>query len=345
MPPSLPGGVKVWRAKPLVLTALMLVIGLTPFAGASCSSGLPSPVASINVGVVSQEGSIPVFVAADQRFFESNGLDVTLKTYDTGAAMVTGMLNNEVDIATTTSEYVIAGQILKGADIRALACTGNLDYVSIVARKDRGINSIADLAGKKIGVPMGTSLEFFLGRFLTLSNISLSSIQEVNISPLAATETAIESGDVDAVITVSPYTEDALAALGSNGISWPAQGGQAIDLLASCRSSWLSGNSGTVLRFIRAMNQAENFILNHPEEAKSIAKSELGLSDADAAAIWSRNTFRLSLDQSLISAMEDEARWLIANKLSPSNQVPNFTRYLYTAALKTVDPEAVNIIE
>ena len=59
---------------------------------------------------------------------------------------------------------------------------------------------------------------------------------------------------------------------------------------------------------------------------------------------WSRDQFLLSLDQSLIVAMEDQARWMIDNNLTTEKQVPNFNDYIYEDALKEIKPEAVNII-
>ena len=60
--------------------------------------------------------------------------------------------------------------------------------------------------------------------------------------------------------------------------------------------------------------------------------------------VWSQNQFSLSLDQSLITAMEDEARWMIKNNLTTEKQVPDFLDYIYEDGLKAVKPEAVNII-
>ena len=54
--------------------------------------------------------------------------------------------------------------------------------------------------------------------------------------------------------------------------------------------------------------------------------------------------FSLSLNQSLVTATEDEARWMIKNKLTTEKTVPNFSDYIYEDALKPVKPEAVNII-
>jgi hypothetical protein len=62
------------------------------------------------------------------------------------------------------------------------------------------------------------------------------------------------------------------------------------------------------------------------------------------AVVWPDSQFSLSLDQSFITAMEDEARWMIANNLTAEKQVPNFNDYVNEDALKALKPESVNII-
>jgi NitT/TauT family transport system substrate-binding protein len=42
--------------------------------------------------------------------------------------------------------------------------------------------------------------------------------------------------------------------------------------------------------------------------------------------------------------MEDEARWMIKNKLTTEKQVPDFLSYIYEDGLKAIKPEAVKII-
>jgi NitT/TauT family transport system substrate-binding protein len=60
--------------------------------------------------------------------------------------------------------------------------------------------------------------------------------------------------------------------------------------------------------------------------------------------VWPQYTFSLSLDQPLITAMEDETRWMISNNLTTEKQVPDFLNYIYEDGLKAVKPEAVKII-
>jgi NitT/TauT family transport system substrate-binding protein len=42
--------------------------------------------------------------------------------------------------------------------------------------------------------------------------------------------------------------------------------------------------------------------------------------------------------------MEDEARWMIENKLTAETEVPDFLDYIYVDGLEAVRPYAVHII-
>jgi NitT/TauT family transport system substrate-binding protein len=42
--------------------------------------------------------------------------------------------------------------------------------------------------------------------------------------------------------------------------------------------------------------------------------------------------------------MEDEARWMIKNKLTTEKNIPDFLDYIYLDGMKAVKPEAVSII-
>ena len=61
------------------------------------------------------------------------------------------------------------------------------------------------------------------------------------------------------------------------------------------------------------------------------------------AAVWSRNDFSLSLDQSLVVAMENEARWMIKNRLTFETEVPDFLNYIYVEGLNSIKPGSVDI--
>ena len=59
--------------------------------------------------------------------------------------------------------------------------------------------------------------------------------------------------------------------------------------------------------------------------------------------VWPNHEFTLSLDQSLLIAMNDEGRWMINNNLTTETALPYFRDYIYTKGLEEIKPESVNI--
>jgi NitT/TauT family transport system substrate-binding protein len=108
--------------------------------------------------------------------------------------------------------------------------------------------------------------------------------------------------------------------------------------------AWTKEHSEAIVQLIKSLTQAEDYIVNYPDEAKAFVQKRMNLEPAYMEVVWPRYQFSLSLDQSLILAMEDEARWLIANNLTTEKQVPDFLDYIYMDGLEAVKPNAVNII-
>ena len=92
------------------------------------------------------------------------------------------------------------------------------------------------------------------------------------------------------------------------------------------------------------MVQAEGYLNNHQDQAKVIVRKRMNFDDTYMEKLWQHYQFSLSLEQSLITAMEDEGRWMIKNNLTSEKQIPNFLDYTYEDGLKAIKPEAVNII-
>jgi NitT/TauT family transport system substrate-binding protein len=124
----------------------------------------------------------------------------------------------------------------------------------------------------------------------------------------------------------------------------PVQSSQAGYGVAIGRNDWIRRHPEVVNRFLKSPAQAEDYLVRNPEAAKTIVQKRMGLDDAPMQVFWSEIHSFLSLDQSLVAAMEDEARWMIKNNLTPEKQVPDFLNYIYLEGLKQIKPEALNII-
>jgi NitT/TauT family transport system substrate-binding protein len=189
----------------------------------------------------------------------------------------------------------------------------------------------------------GTILEFQFGRFLELQGVNAADVTLVH-GTLPQSEAALLNGDLDAVMSIPPFTTSIHKQLGANAALWSAQNSQPFYGLVLANDDWIRQHPRAVEQFLRAMNEAEEFVISHPDEAKEILQKKLNFSDEEIARVWSQNQFSLSLDRSLILAMEDEARWMIENGLTSETKIPDFLDYIYEDGLKTIKPEVVNLI-
>jgi ABC-type nitrate/sulfonate/bicarbonate transport system substrate-binding protein len=326
------------RYRVMILAALIV---LPVLLGPSACQVPPQRV-TIGLGA-SAPGFAPFYVARDQGYFANNGLDVTIRGYDSGQGAVQGLLNNEVDLAGTT-EYPVVGCAFNKSAISVLVTANKSMSFFVTARQDLGIKNISDLKAKRIGLQRGTIAEFYLGRFLELNGLKLSDVNLVSINQTSAID-SIKGGKVDAVVVSQPYSYDIAGQLGSNGLAWSVQNQQAVFQNVVAGNDWIAGHSDLVTGFLKALAQAEDFIVSHPAEAMATQQKLLNNVDAGfLPAVWAYQQFSLSLDQSLIVAMEDEARWMIGNNLTTQKQVPDFLKFLYVDGLQKVRPTAVNII-
>jgi ABC-type nitrate/sulfonate/bicarbonate transport system substrate-binding protein len=311
--------------------------------GAGASSCAPRP-ALITVAWSPFEGNGLLYVAESLGYFGQNGIDVTMRRYDSGVAALDGVLNGEADIAVGTSEFPLVAQAFQKARIRTLAVIARSDFIYLVARKDRGIEKPQDLKGKTIGATARTISEFHLGRFLELHGVSMQDITLVDLHTPADWVEAPARGDVDAVTTAQPYARAAAERLGLDAIVWPAQSGQPVYSQAIAGDEWIAGHPEAIQRFLKALAMAQQYLFSHPAEARSIVQKQLGVDGSYMDIVWTQNQFGLSLDQSLIVAMEDEARWMIKNGRTEATTVPDFLDYVAEDGLRKLDPGVVSII-
>jgi NitT/TauT family transport system substrate-binding protein len=334
-----------WSLGRITKSLSAFVVVFAVFSGAmSCSPNDPRKAETIKVATLALETSTPIFIAEAQDLFTRNGLIINARYYDTGLGTLNGVLSGEADIAVPVGEYALVGKIFDNAEIQTIGTVDKVEYQAVVGRKDRGIEDISSLKGKRLGVIQRTQQEFYLTRFLELNGIKVDDVTIVNVT-LAQSVNAIANGDVDAVMLVPPYISAAQQKLGSKAVLWPAQSNQLTHQLMICRKEWIKRHPKLVERFLKSMAEAQDYLVRSPEEAKKLIKMRLNLKEEDIARIWSQNQFALSLDQSLVAAMEDEARWMITKDLTSEKSVPDFLKYIYMDGLKAVEPEAVRIMK
>jgi NitT/TauT family transport system substrate-binding protein len=328
----------------MLKTEVVVVLVVTALCLGSCSpqddSGKEN---SITVGMEATAVNSLIYIARDRKYFAANGIKVIIKDgYSSGAAAVEGMLEGEVDIA-TAAEPVVVRLAFARKKARALGSIDMFMHMKLIGRKDRGINIVSDLEGKKIGVPLKSAADFKLGRFLDLHGIDKNKITITDVQAPHAVE-VLAAGAVDALVAWQPNVTAIEERLGDDIVIWDVQSGQPLYCILVTIEEWAAEHPDLLKRFIKSLLQAEDYLLQNGDQARAIVQKLLGYDEGCIKTIWPEHQFSLRLDQSLILAMEDQARWMIENKLTAEKNVPNFLDYFHEGGLKAVKPQAVSII-
>lgn len=330
--------------KPALLITIIAGIALLGFGAwhflefSSTYSGKPEPIV---VGEKPYEANALVYIAQDRGFFAGNGLGVATRTYPSVTEALGGLLNGEVELG-LSSEYAVAGRLCSKQNISIVGTIDRFETLYLICRKDKGIRNISDLKGKRVGLTRKAIGEFYLGRFLALNGMDIQDVTVLDTPPVQQVE-ALTSGSVDALV-VAEIIDTLRERFGEALVVWPVQSSQSGYIVVSGRSDWVAGRPETIKKFLKSLVQAEQYALVHPAESKAIVQNRLRCDEAYVARIWPKHRFALSLDQTLIMAMKDEAQWMINNGFTAEHKIPDFLNSIYEDGLTAVKPEAVNII-
>jgi NitT/TauT family transport system substrate-binding protein len=301
------------------------------------------PVNKIRMGLHTNPESSALICVADSRgFFKNHGLDISTKDYQAGVIGMKHLAAGEIDVA-TVSEFVLANQILRGIDIKAIGTSVRGTFSDLIGRKDHGIEKGTDWKGKKIGSLGGSNLDFFLEGFLNSQGIRMNDVKIIPLTPSEIVNAVID-GTIDGGVSFDPYSDKIKKGLGTNAVSWSVQGRQDAYMLFVAKSDFIKTNPSAIERVLRAMIDAEQFLEEHESEARKIIAERLQIDQSVLSSVWQRSRFNVRLDQDILSLMEDEARWIIRNQLMEKRQIPNYFDSFYLDGLQKVKPEAITII-
>jgi len=328
----------------IVVIVVAAVLGLLLFfLGMQAPVLYQGDIQPLVISSGSPEYSALTLIAGQKGFFTKYGLNVTIKDYPTGVDAVRDLLSGNSDLAYAT-EYVGVVFLENSTDLKIIGSTAKSDAISLVARRDHGIISPKDLQGKTIAVPEGTQAEFYLGRYLELNGLSMSDVTIRYYVP-EDLEKSIITGESDAAIIWQPHVFFIEQQLKENGSTWPAQGGQLFYWVTYTRDDVIRQKPELLARYFQALSDAGQYLVQNDAGAQAAVRQQLNSSDEYFDIIWEKTLFSLSLDQSMIIVMEDEARWRIKNNYTGAGVIPNYIDSVSTGSLRNASPESVNIIE
>lgn len=320
-----------------VAVVLAALLGLVGCGGGSPSSETQTEAEGggelipIEVGVIPIVDVAPIYLGVEQGFFEDEGLDLTLTLAQGGAAIVPAVTSGQMQFGFSNVTSMIVGKS-KGLPIKMVApgasTTGDVDadFASVMTLPGSGIEEIADLAGKRVGVN-------------TLNNISDSTISEA-VKQAGGDYESIEFVEMqfpDMPAQLAGGTVDAIAAVEPFVTITEAQGAVPVfsnyaepitDLTVAVyftSDEYIQENPENTEKFVRAMTASLEYADQHPEEVRAILPTYTSLEpDVIEQLTLPRyygeineesldEVVRISLDRGLITEEPDMAALLPSN--------------------------------
>ena len=327
--------------------SLLLVLLICIFSACSNEDTTP-PVGSVEevtLGVSAADYSIfltLVLLAKEKGLFEAQGLNVTIQPYPHGAASLRALMEGQVDLA-IGAEFPFVKQHLEGSPSRIIASIAQVDVLQLLARRDSGISQTSDLRGKRIAFIKGTQLEFCLHKFLASHGVAMTDIQSFHRLPPELAP-AILQREVDAVVYREPMISNVKAQLQDNWIGWQLQDTQRVFWLLAGHKDHFRQRPEVVKRLLRALLEAESYYTENASKVFELITTRSKIRADVLERMLSGVAYRVSLDQELVIAMEDETRWHMDNRYTDVKEMPNYLEVIEFRGLDAVRPDRVGII-
>ncbi|MBA4396016.1 MAG: nitrate ABC transporter substrate-binding protein [Syntrophus sp. (in: bacteria)] len=330
------------RFTTLFLVALAVVI----IFAAACQQQPPKPAVppqKVTIAYPTTMLSILTHIAFEKGYFLAEGLAVTPQLHGFGKPALQSVLAGKADLALSADTPVMFA-VAGGNKIHIVAMVGiSRKAIAVVARKDRGISIPAELKGKKIGVTLGTTGDFYLDSFLSVRGIDKKNVKILDMKPGEMPD-ALAKGSVDAVSIWNPTLKQIERALKVDGVSFYDEHLYSDLACLSAQQDFVVKNPETIRKILKALLRAETFVKLNPTEAKRMIAELTATDPSLIEELWSPYDFRVALTQSLLVSLEDQTRWAIKNRLTQRKDMPNYLDFIYVEGLKAVKPDAVRII-
>jgi len=316
-------------------------IGLVPIVllcAASASAAEP-----MGIGIGTQPSAALLQIAAERGLLAAQGIDARISRYASGKrAMLDGLFTGAADVVGAADTPVVANAF-KRQDFAVLAAIFQADDVNrIIARRDAGIDSPADLRGKTVGTQEASAVHYFLHLFLAKHRIGYDEVT-LKFFNAEALPKALADGEIDAFSMREPFIGEAQALLGDNAIVFKEPRLFPQYELLLVRRDYLQAHPARVRALLRALGQAAKLMQDDAAGMTALIARFIGGDLADVTEALRGWRPRLFLDQAMLLGMEFEAEWIIHDGLTNQSRIPNLLRIIDPEPLAEIDPDAVRM--
>ena len=231
-----------------------------------------------------------IIVAQEKGFYEKEGLPVEITNFASGSvaseAFQAGR-GNTVDCGDTPALRLWG----RGAGV-GLCPSASYGHMSIVVAR-KGINTPGDMRGKKVGVLLGSTAEYFAKLYLTSGKVDPKEVDIINLQP-AEMVTGIVRKDIDAFVLWEPFGTRAMQASNDVYIVTNAEKYFLEWMITSTTPAFAQSNEAELVAYVRGLDAASKWSnQNREESAQIVAKN-------------------LKLEIGLVKQLMDRINWTVA---------------------------------
>lgn len=263
--------------------------GLALLAAAALMAGFSAVSADESVhAIIATQDTIggSIVAKAENYFAETMGENVEVKKFDAGRDINRALMAGSADFGNfgivPTAVGLTSGNDFKVIYIECLIRGSE----ALVVREGSGIESVADLAGRKVAATVASSGHYGLMCALEDAGMKMEDIELVDMDP-ASTYAAWQRGDIDAAYTWNPtllkLESDGGKVLVTAG-DLAEKGHQTINFHV-VRTAFAEEHPDMVTAYVEALGKGIELYNENPTEALDIMAKYLEMTPEDVSAL------------------------------------------------------------
>jgi ABC-type nitrate/sulfonate/bicarbonate transport system substrate-binding protein len=286
-------------------------------------------------------GVDPVFsayyVAQQEGLFKKHGLDVRINTGPSGSAMVSFLINGQIESAFGSEIAGVANHNLDPNLVVGAQATRLVRWIAIVGRN---VDNLEQLKGKKIGVARGSGGEVFWLALVDKLKLNAADYTVVNVEAPEMIA-ALERGNIDAYAVWEPWVTRGLAAVKNTKVLRDQEGILEQGVYIYMNLGWIKKNPEQAEGFVRALIEATDVInKDRKRAAKDVSDFLKSLDPQLVEQLMTKLRFEMVLDDFTISLFRlAETQLKQQGKLTKPLDMGAF---VYPDLLRKLQPKSVN---
>jgi taurine transport system substrate-binding protein len=230
-----------------------------------------------------QDMVVPYRTAQEAKEIEkATGYKINWKQFGGGGEVIKAMASGAVQVGEVGSAGISAA-LSRGEPYELFWILDDIgDAEALVAKNGSGINTVADLKGKKVAMPFNSTTHFHLMVALEQAKVNPADVQILNMRP-PEVRAAWQRGDIQATYIWDPVLaevkKDGKVILTSGKLS--ADTGKATFDGYIVNKDWAKANQDFMMKFTKAMAMADD------NYRKNQAKWNKDSAEVKAVAKWS----------------------------------------------------------